>query len=482
MKSGVFYGREDLIRDLDRLWSKRTASFVTCRGRRRIGKSTLIEHFAEISGAEFIKVEGLRPKGGIGNAEELAYFASQLAEVAAVDDTPPSNWLNAFRRLDAVISDKRRTVVLLDEISWMAHDDPTFAGTLKTAWDNLFKKHPKLVFVVCGSVSAWIRENIIEDGSFYGRRSLDLVVPELPLAESVKFWGKAAARLDVREIIDVLSVTGGVPRYLEEVVAASTANENIRMLAFRAQSVLRTDFDEMFADVVTKQPTLSGRILRSLVDGGHTAAELAALLSIERNGNITKALVQLEEAGLLSSDAGKNPETGEDLRERRYRLKDNYCRFYLKYVEKAKDVIDKGQYEFGSLDQLEGWESIRGLAFENLVVNNSAALRPLLGIGQSTVLSVAPYRRAGSRDGSRKGVQVDLLLQTRRSNYLVEIKRKREIGREVISEMEEKVKLMRRREGVSMRTALVYEGELAPIVEADGYFDAIVPFRRLLGL
>ena len=136
----------------------------------------------------------------------------------------------------------------------------------------------------------------------------------------------------------------------------------------------------------------------------------------------------------------------------------------------------------GTLDQLEGWDAVKGLAFENLVVNNSAALRPLLGIGNATITSVAPYRRAGSRDGTRSGLQVDLLLQTRRAAYIVEVKRKREIGREAIHEMEEKVSLMPRRKGVSVRTALVYEGHLAPIVEADGYFDAVIPFRRLLGV
>ena len=74
------------------------------------------------------------------------------------------------------------------------------------------------------------------------------------------------------------------------------------------------------------------------------------------------------------------------------------------------------------------------------------------------------------------------LRQTRRAVYLIEVKRKREIGREVIREMEEKVRLLPKRPGVSVRTALVYEGNLAPIVEADGYFDAIIPFRRLLGV
>lgn len=479
---GLFFGREDQISDMERLWGKRTASFVTCRGRRRIGKSTLIERFAEVSGARFIMIEGLRPAKTLSNSDELAHFAAQLSTSVGEDVLPPSNWWNAFLLLDSAIVDGKRTVVLLDEISWMAHYDPSFAGTLKTAWDRFLKKHAKLIFVVCGSVSSWIKENIIDDGAFYGRRSLDIVVPELPLSECVKFWGKSAARIEPREIIDILSVVGGIPRYLEEVTTADSANENMRMMAFRPKSILRTDFDEMFQDAITKQPTMCARIIRLLVEESLSAAEIAARLGIDRNGNVTKAMVQLEEAGLVACDVGKNPETGRELREKRYRLRDNYCRFYLKYIEPEKDVIDKGQYELGSLDQLEGWEAVKGLAFENLVVNNSARLCPLLGIGKATITSVAPYRRAGSRDGSRGGLQVDLLLQTRRSVYLVEVKRKREIGREVIAEMEEKVRLLPMRSGVSVRTALVYDGDLAPIVEADGYFDAVIPFRRLMGL
>ena len=110
--------------------------------------------------------------------------------------------------------------------------------------------------MLCGSVSSWIRENIIDDGAFFGRRSLNLVVPELPLSECVKFWGRSAERLDTREIIDVLSVTGGIPRYLEELSTAATANENIRNMAFRPHAILRTDFEEMFSDVITRQPTM----------------------------------------------------------------------------------------------------------------------------------------------------------------------------------------------------------------------------------
>ena len=70
----------------------------------------------------------------------------------------------------------------------------------------------------------------------------------------------------------------------------------------------------------------------------------------------------------------------------------------------------------------------------------------------------------------------------RSPNFVIEIKRKREIGREVVEEVERKLKKLSMPRGKSARTALVYDGDLAPIVEADGYCDAIIPFRELPGL
>ena len=478
----MFIGRQEDLAMLSGLWEKRVASLVTCRGRRRVGKSTLIEEFAKRTAEHFIVIEGLAPRKGMSDRLQRRNFCERLAEQTGGDFKDAVSWPLAFSMLDAALPSKNRVVVLLDEISWMGGYDKDFPAYLKTAWDKKLKNHPNLVLVLCGSVSAWIADNILNSTGFVGRNSLDLEVRELPLGEAVQVVGPAAARLSSTEKLDILSVVGGIPRYLEELTTESGANENIRAMAFRPKSILRTDFDEMFQDVITRQPTMCAKIIRLLVDDSMSAAKIATALDIDRNGNVNKALQQLEEAGLVSCDEGKNPETGGILREKHYRLKDNYCRFYLKYIEPEKDIIDKGQYELGSLDQLEGWNSVKGLAFENLVVNNSAMLRSLLGIGKATITSVAPYRRSGSRDGTRSGLQVDLLLQTRRTAYLIEVKRKLEIGREVIGEMEEKVRLLPRRRGVSVRTALIYEGHLAPIVEADGYFDAIIPFRLLLGI
>ncbi len=106
-----------------------------------------------------------------------------------------------------------------------------------------------------------------------------------------------------------------------------------------------------------------------------------------------------------------------------------------------------------------------------------------LHLGGMIITSAGPYlRRAGSGARGRKGCQIDLLIQTRRTICVVEVKRMREIGREIIGEVDRKVCAIKRPQGVSVRTALVYDGHLAPIVSADGYFDAIVPFSALLGL
>ena len=281
----------------------------------------------------------------------------------------------------------------------------------------------------------------------------------------------------------MLSVTGGIPRYLEEIDPALSAVENIRRLCFLPESVLRVDFDEMFRDVITHEQVFSETVLRCLAEGAKTGTEIAAELGIGKGGRVSAALECLEEAGFVSSDSGRNPETGKPAREVRYRLRDNYSRFYLKYVEPMKKIIDEGAFELVSLNVLNGIDSVLGLAFENLVINNYRELIPLLNLKGALITSAAPYRRNGTRNGNgRKGCQIDLLIQTQRTLCVVEIKRRRDIGREVIDEVDAKVRAIARPDGVSTRAALVYDGNLSPAVVADGYFDSIVSFRDLLGL
>ena len=475
----MFVGRKEFLDDLSALWRKSTSSLVACRGRRRIGKSTLIEHFADKTANVFFSFEGLPPRKGMTNRDQLNNFGASLARQTNSPRHILESWHDAFFWLNEAIDDEKRTVVLFDEISWMGGYDPDFPGHLKNAWDKLFHKHDRLVVVVCGSVSAWIKQNILDNTGFAGRFSRDYILPELPLSVCPAFWGKTAENVSSREMLDMLSVTGGVPRYLEEIDPAFSTDENIRRLFFTPQGKLFKEFDDMFSAVFGDAAATKKAILKSLADGPQSGAEISAGLGVANTGRFAEHLRALAEGGFIAADIGLNPETGKNARIDRYRLKDNYTRFYLRCVEPKKSEIAIGGYRFASVEQLPGWDAVMGLAFENLIVNNWMELLPLMGVGNAIVESAAPYRRYSSESG--KGVQIDLLVQTPRTAYAIEIKRKNRIGREVEVEMEQKLKRFKARKGLSVRPVLVYDGELDPQLAGSGYFAAIVDASRLLG-
>ena len=474
----MFIGRNEYLTDLNALWRKSSSSLVACRGRRRIGKSTLIEHFAKTSAEVFFSFEGLPPRKGMTNRDQLDNFATSLARQTNTPRLVLETWHDAFFWLDKAIDGNKRTVILLDEISWMGAYDPDFPGHLKWAWDKLFHSHARLVMVVCGSVSAWIKENIMDNTGFAGRFSRDYILPELPISVCSAFWGRAADNISSREMLDVLSVTGGVPRYLEEIDPALSANENIRRLFFTPQGKLFKEFDEMFSAVFGDAALTKRAVLAALANGPKSGAELANELGMANTGRFAEHLHSLAEGGFIAADTGVNPETGRTARVDRYRLRDNYTRFYLRCVEPRKSEIAVGGYRFASVEQIAGWDSILGLAFENLVVNNWTELLPHIGAENAIIESAAPYRRTSEKPGG--GVQIDLLIQTPRTAYVVEIKRKKHIGCEVETDVEEKIKRLKVRKGMSVRPVLVYDGTLDPQLSGSGFFVASVNAATLL--
>ena len=474
----MFIGRKQEMRDLNAFWGRDHGVLITCRGRRRIGKSTLIAEFASQSAQTFISIVGLAPRKGMTDARQRRHFCEKIAEIAEREYREANTWSKAFRQLDELIDNRGRTVVLLDEISWMGGYDPDFAGYFKEAWDEYLRKHGNLIFVLCGSVSSWIAENILNSTGFVGRDSFDLELGELSLFDSVTLFGPTGARLSTTEKLDILSLTGGVPKYLEEIRPELSVDENFRRLCFLPRSLLFREFDETFSRVFGQRVATRGRILRLLVDGRRSVSELADSEERSVNGSYAEVLRDLCYAGFVAEESGMNPLTGKAVKESRYRLKDNYARFYLKNIEPRAAAIKAGLFEFASLEQLNGWDSILGLQFENLILNHVNDLFPHLGLERSLGLSAAPYLQNETKRNER--CQIDLLIRTERTLMVVEIKRQREIRHDVVDEVSDKVRKLKYDKRLSVRTALVYDGHLSASVPADRYFDYIIPSDVLL--
>lgn len=470
----LFFGRERQLGLLKELMDKRVASLVVLKGRRRIGKSRLAEEFGKSLKTFFF--EGLPPKEDKVTAQDQrVHFVNEMERELGLRGLKADDWDDIFWNL-AQQTQTGRVLIVLDEINWMGSEDPTFLGKLKSAWDKHFKKNPKLVLILSGSMSAWIERNILSSTGFLGRVSLDITLEELSLFQCNKFWQPREKQVSAFEKFKILSVTGGVPRYLEEINPKLTAEENIYRLCFRPEALLFKEFDRIFSDLFGRRVDTYRKIVTRLAMGTATVQQVCDYLEIKKGGLISEYLEDLEETQYIARDFTWGISSGEKLNLSRYRLKDNYLRFYLRYIHPHADAIRKQR-----MQRPPAWDSIMGLQFENLVSNNYRSLYTLLGIPPEEIVRDGPYFQRQTKQHA--GCQIDYLIQTKYSNlYVCEVKFSSEpIGSQVIREMQEKIeRLHTPKSRFSFRPVLIHVNGVTASVRDSDFFSHIVDFGELL--
>lgn len=476
MTMSPFIGREPEMERLKGLLSKRSASLIVVRGRRRIGKSRLLAEFGKEMKSFFFS--GMPPVLKMNAQLQREEFANQM-ERAGLLGVKPDDWGNLFWALSKY-TEKGKVLVVFDEISWMGGKDPTFLGKLKTAWDMYFSKNPHLIMALCGSISSWIEENILSNTGFVGRITIDLVLEELPLNVCNAFWRPKEKRIAAFEKFKLLSITGGVPRYLEEISPGLPAEKNIQNLCFSRGGLLVREFDEIFSDLFSRRSGSYKEIVTILADGPKELPEICKELKKSRGGLRNKYLDDLVKAGFVQRDFSWYIEKGKEGKLSQYRLSDNYLRFYLKYISRNLSKIEKGDFSTSLLTNLPGWEGIMGLQFENLVVHNRKIIWKLLGISLEEVVMDGPFFQKPTK--KQPGCQIDYMIQTRFQNlYLCEVKfSKNRIDKTVIEEMEEKRKRLKLPRQFSIRPVLIHVNGIEDSVLEEGYFYKIIDFSQLL--
>lgn len=330
--------------------------------------------------------------------------------------------------------------------------------------------------ILSGSDSAWISKNILSSTGFFGRVSLRILLEELSLPECNKFWKDTSGTISAYEKFKILSVTGGVPRYLEELRPDLSSEANLQRLCFDREGLLFQEFDQIFHDLFQKQRTFYKQIVEFLIESPLSPSELADKLERSRGGDLSKALKELMESGFLARDYTWSFGTAKRLESSRYRVRDNYLRFYLKYI-----LPHKEQIESTLLRRLpSGWFSILGIQFENLILNNGLFVCKILGVAPEDILIANTYiQKAGAR---KLGCQIDYLIQTRfRFLYACEVKfRQGVIGMEVTEEVEEKLCRLKLPRGFSVRPVLIHVNGVTEDVVDSGYFARVIDFSELL--
>lgn len=474
-----FIGRSTELKRLLELKKKTTSSLIVIRGRRRIGKSRLAEEFGKTFD-HFIEIQGLGPANSSNNQDQLNHFSNKLSEIFNSKKEVFEDWSEAFHSLANKVK-KGKYLILLDEISWMGRYDPLFSAKLKEAWDTSFKKNNNLNLILCGSVSFWIEEHIIKNQVFEGRVSLDLFLEELTLREINNFWSLKSNKFGLLEKMLILSVTGGVPKYLEEIIDSETAEQNIIRLCFQKGGFLFEEYDKIFKEIFQAKAKTLDKIVRLIVEKKLSPVEISKKLHQPIGSFFSNNLHILEISGFIFRDYTFKPD-GSISKISYFRLKDNYLRFYLKYIEPLKPKIERGGKTILSLKDLPNFDGIMGLQFENLVLANRSIILELLNINSSQVVTAAPYFQP-KNSKTKAACQVDLLIHTTLDVfYLCEIKFQKIINISVIKEIEKKSKALKLPRRSALKKILIYEGSLDENhrTSIEEYFFRIISFQEIL--
>lgn len=471
-----FIGRKHELQLLHDLQKKGAASLVVVYGRRRIGKSRLIEEFGKDK--KFYAFSGIFPKKETTAQDQLNDFYQQFLMYFKTKRKMFTDWVQAFHEL-AEKTKNGKVVILLDEITWMGSRDPNFLGKLKNAWDMEFKKNPNLILVLCGSVSSWVEKNLISDKGFFGRISLKLKLVELTLPECNIFWGNRGATIANYEKLKLLSVTGGIPKYLEEIDAGIPSDENINKLCFMPSGLLFNDYDHIFTSMLEHRSELYQDIVEALCNRNLLHPELLVSLKKKGGGSLADYINELEVSGFIAKDYTWNIKTESYSRFCQYRLSDNYIRFYIKYILSNVPKIKSGKFNSISMNSLPGWSSIMGIQIENLVIHNRDSLLKLMHVYPNDVVFDGPFFQR--KTARIKGCQIDYLIQAKQGVlYLCEIKFSRStIDSKIISDVKEKLNRMSLPNNISVVPVLIHIGNVSDEVIDSQFFGKIISLEEL---
>lgn len=392
------------------LVNSKKAEFIALYGRRRIGKTYLIKNLLDKSPHVFFHFTG-KQKGTL--KEHLALFAKQIGATfySGADLKPREGWIEAFEDLTKAISgvpSGKKVILFLDEFPWLAAPRSRLLTALELYWNRYWAFENRIKLVICGSATSWIIENIINNrGGLHNRVTRTIQLDPFSLSEVHDFLIENGIKLNHYQILDLYMVLGGVPLYWSYVEKGLSSHQCIDALCFQKDGPLVKEFDRLFASLF-KDYELYVSLIRIIANHhyGISQSNLIIKSKLPNGGRTIHKFRQLEEAGFITSLVPY----GHRDRGVYYVLNDEYCLFYLEWIEpNLKTIAKKADSQGFWLAQLQKpiWNNWAGYAFEAVCYKHIAQIRKALRIDPGANVGTWRYTPKAGQGGS--GAQIDLL-------------------------------------------------------------------------
>lgn len=399
----MLIGRENEKKILLDALEKDSSSFIALYGRRRIGKTDLVN--TTYNNTFTFKHTGLYKRT---KKEQLKQFALSLEKKGYKQKKNLQDWAEAFNALESIIehSVDEKKVIFIDELSWMDTNKSDFMSSFEHFWNDFCFARKDVVLIVCSSATSWMLNKVIHNkGGLYNRLSKQICLSQFTLAECKEFVEKNNLSLGNEQILQYYMIFGGVPFYWTFLIEnrGMSVPQVVDKIQFSKDAELKEEFKYLFASIFDK-PDGYIKIIEALGTKkvGMTRDELMKATSLGNTGNFSDKLEELESCGFIR----KYTPIGAIKKNSIYQLIDNYILFYYKFVCGNNSQDEHFWSNQINTSVVNSWQ---GLAFERVCLLHVDQIKKKLNILGVISENYSLVCKANADKGI-SGSQIDLII------------------------------------------------------------------------
>ena len=397
----MFIGRERELASLDNLYHSGKFEFVVLYGRRRVGKTALINHF--IDGKNAIYFMGVE-----SNAKQnLENFSKSVIEYASgiAADTSFASFQAA---LEAVfqLSENERVILAIDEYPYVARASKPLASTLQLLIDK-YKDQSRLMLILCGSSMSYMEDHVLAyKAPLYGRRTAQIKLQPFDFIETCRYF----KRFSAEDKALAYGVMGGTPQYLLQMNDRLSIEENIKNTYLNPTSSLFEEPTNLLKQEV-REPAIYTAIITAIATGASRMSEIAN--KVGENTNICASyLKNLVALGIVQKET---PYGEKASKKSVYSIDDNMFRFWYRFVPENASMIARGAADLVYKRIEPHLSTYMGKAFEEIC---KQYLWKLLLSGQSPIEFTSLGRWWGNDPVQKCQAEIDIMGEQDKSTAL----------------------------------------------------------------
>lgn len=331
-----FVDRVSELASLEKQYQSGESSLVIVYGRRRVGKTALINELLKRhnDALYFLATEE-------SDAQNLNYFKAQVADFTGNELLKSANvdWLTVFRILADYKTDGKK-IIVIDEFQYIGQSNSSFPSVMQKAWDTVLANADVMV-ILCGSLVSLMKSQTLDYGSpLYGRRTAQIRLKQIPFKNYHEFYENKT----YEELLPFYAVTGGVPKYIETFNGFNDVYTAIRENVLNPQSFLYEEPNFLLQKEVTEIGSYFS-VIKAIAIGNRKLADIASALGTKQT-SLTKYLKVLTDLDLVEREVPVTEAVPEKSKSGLYRITDNYIAFWFKFVYPYRAYLEKGEADY----------------------------------------------------------------------------------------------------------------------------------------